>query len=184
MAVDPLDPNVLYVGSNRHLWRGARQEDGAWRWTRIRETRGEADFGISVADGRTVLALAREDGSGGLDVSADAGATWQPRVTRQSLLATRLPPAWYRGESRLQASGLIGDGDAFYFTVVTGPADGRRALGAYRCAALLQGAADVQDLTADLPWPYAVRCRVLTVQGVRYLYVCTRGNGLWRRPLP
>ncbi|MHB1157857.1 MAG: hypothetical protein ACYC26_13600 [Phycisphaerales bacterium] len=41
----------------------------------------------------------------------------------------------------------------------------------------------LEDFTADLEWPYPLQLRVITHQGRKYLYYCTRGNGLWRREL-
>ena len=187
LAVDPVTPGVLYVAEETRLYRGERRPDG-WHWTVITPSGFLQDACAWARDGRCWLAARCVEGDGeALLVSGDGGATWT-RVVGTAEAAALRHPAWLAGppteRPHLGFGGLAGHHDQVLFGVQTDPAGGMLSAG-YLAARLADSRlTGLVDLTADHPWPYPVTAHVVRDGGGDWLYLATRGAGLWRRRLP
>ncbi len=188
LAVDPIDPDVLWAHGEQVLWLAKKTVDG-WRWTKALADRATGEFAVWAHDGKTMVAAVRSIGiepghnDGRIDLSTDGGRTWQPLVRFSDIQGMR-DYAWYHDELKMHASGLVGYDNKLVFNFVTDAQEGRRTYGVYQAELDDQGeVTNIEDLTADFGWPYPVRNRVFEYGGKRYLYMASRGNGLWRRAL-
>ncbi len=191
-AVDPRTPDVLWSCDNPHerggaLWRGERQLDGRFAWTRVNDDTMDGSFTVWQHPSGTVMLVApqRDDtGRYGLSISTDDGQTWKPLLDFSDVVGLR-ENAWYHDGLTLRPAGLLGFGDRLVFSFVTDAAEGRRTYGLFH--AVIDEAGSVvstSDWTADHPWPYPVTLRQVEQEsGAHEVYLATRGTGLWRRTL-
>lgn len=203
LAFDPVDPTVVWNANWSHkppflLHRGrydAAKKTVNWEPVfSIGKVDGCIDFALPVVNGKTVVvALADpefdavdgdKDNDANLVFSTDAGKSWNPLIRFEDVknLVDR-DYAWYKPELQMELRGLLADGDTLYLMASTDRKGGRRGYGIFKGTMTEEGITDVVDFTADLPWPYPIRSEILTVDGHKYLYLSTRGNGLYRRRL-
>ncbi len=203
LRVDPLKADVVWCLDHigRRIWRGEADDaaKGNWRWDIVADT-PDAEY-----DGRRQLAVVAAGdtrliftgGTGDrppLVGSNDDGKTFKTLVTYDDVASLRDRPAWLEEGQRLEFRGLDAwprdDGSVdVFFSYPSTHADGRRADGTF--AATVDASlkvTNVRDMTADMPWPYPVRSKVIDRDGPGdvfepELYMMTRGNGLWRRSI-
>jgi hypothetical protein len=204
LRADPIEPDVVWCTDQEpgNLWRGEADEsaDGGWRWQVIRDVGRSHQRGaqrqLAVADvgGRTVLFTGSLGDKPRLLVSGDGGRRFVPIAGFDDVRDLLDRPVWFEDDMPLELRGVTAKptdegGVEVYFAYVSTIGDGRRGYGMF--AVTLDDQLDrvgIRDLTADFPWPYPVRAKVIDRDGAGAafepeLYVPTRGNGLWRRPV-
>jgi len=188
LAVDPVDPDVLWAHGQNVLWRAQRM-NGSWHWDKVLVDQASGEFAVWEHNGQTLIACVRVAGidsdsnDGRIDLSSDGGKTWKPLIRFSDIQGMR-NYAWYHDDLQMHASGLVGYDGRLVFNFVTGANEGRRTYGVYSAELNDQNKVqNIEDLTADYGWPYPVRNRLFEHGGKRWLYMASRGNGLWRRAL-
>jgi photosystem II stability/assembly factor-like uncharacterized protein len=109
VAIDPRSPDVMFAGTSGGMYRS---EDGGARWTIINEGLIKGQVGTAMSLGVNAISVNPDDplqlviATGkGLFVSANRGATWQPRAAGSGtsfMTALQRDPA---DPSRLYAGG-------------------------------------------------------------------------------
>ncbi|MDA3963052.1 MAG: hypothetical protein PF961_19885 [Planctomycetota bacterium] len=191
LVVDPNLPGRLWVLDSEHLYRGD-ERGAAWVWTAIAEAidhQAHPQFTAWDQDGETWLATADagDAGSEVLKLSRDGGTSWEVAFTLQQALDLRTQAVpWYRQGVPMRIYGLSSAKGEVVLCYAAGDAGAKgKALGIYRGQLAADGSLRWNDTTDNLGYPYVVRSRLLHhADGSRWLYVATRGMGLWRRPVP
>ena len=182
LIFDPNAPNVLWISSPDGLWKGT-QNGGEWQWQKILAD-PYPEFAAWDYKGQTLLAVSRTEGqSDQIVVSRDGGKNWKKLLGFDDVKPLR-QRVWYRPQLAMRALGLVGDGDNLYFNYGTTLDAGTRPYGFFRATLNGDALVKVEDFTADMPFPYPLKNRVIENGGQRFLISGTRGNGLWRRAAP
>lgn len=182
LAFDPNNSDVLWASDSAGLWRG--QKTGAkWNWKRIRES-GNLDWAIWNRGGQTQLAVQeRTYDHDQILISRDGGENWAKWIEFAQVKGLRAAPVWMTKDMAMKVGGLTSDGEHLYFTYQSDLGKGIRPFGIFRADLSGTGAPRVEDFTADLPFAYPVRARVIDNDGQKQLVFASRGTGLWRRDL-
>ena len=182
LAFDPNDSDVLWASDSAGLWRGQKQ-GAKWNWKRVREG-GNLDWAIWNSGGQTGLAIQeRTVNHDQILVSRDGGQGWKKWLDFSMVKGLRPSPAWMSDDMAMSVGGLTSDGQHLYFTYQSALGEGIRPLGIFRADLSGDGTGRVEDFTADLPFAYPVRTRIIDNAGQKQLVFASRGNGLWRRDL-
>ena len=180
LVVDPDRPDTLWVCSKGILYRGNKTGED-WTWTQIRKEENTKTIYMDLwkHDGRRYLVVSVNQR---LEMSTDDGKTWRTVLEFSNVESLRQNP-WHRPElHRYDIYGLTGHGNQV-FAAYADWDNGAKPYGIFRGTIQPAGNVVWEDFTANLHYPFPVRTKVLEVGGDRYLYVATRGNGLWRRKL-
>ena len=186
LAFDPNARGVLWVAGPDGFWKGTRNGDD-WNWQQVLADKDLA-FAVWNNNGKTLIAVSRVDESSAQKSeqilwSRDGAQSWQKLLDFADVKPLR-QRVWYRSELTMRALALVGDGEHLYFNYGTTFDAGTRPYGIFRATLNEDGLAKVEDFTADIPFPYPLKNRIIENEGRRFLVMGTRGNGVWRRELP
>jgi hypothetical protein len=207
LVVDADNQNVIYVMGgtrqvddqwlgNKGVWRGVRQAEGSYQWTRLYHEgctgNGLGDFAAWQHAGRMYLAGSFElyngkpwNGDTELRLSADGGQTWPLVLDLDHAFSIVPPGAWYdRDTMEIQFGGLVGFRDKLYCTVHSRRI--QQTVAFLRGTVSLDGSVVWEDWTGEgigrFWFPYSRRGKVWPDEhGVHHIYQSTMGAGLWRR---
>ncbi|MBK1875491.1 WD40/YVTN/BNR-like repeat-containing protein [Pelagicoccus mobilis] len=176
LYVDPNDENTIYLGSEKLVWKATRDPiKGTWKWLPIMKGRWIVAWDV---DGETSLAVSKDDA---IYWSPDAGKNWYG-VFRKKDGENLRQPAWYQDQDLVVNAMVESEGD-LYFTLNTKAGHEHRGLGIFKLSFVAGKAASLSDVTGDLPLQRLMNAETVEKEGLRYLYVSTWGNGLWRLKL-
>jgi photosystem II stability/assembly factor-like uncharacterized protein len=202
LAVDPLDPDVLYVlctGTSIEedpswtwtgVWKGVRK-GGEWTWkcTLELERRLNSDLQATSVAGRTAVVVsgrpriqAATSGSrspdGQVFVSTDNGETWKTVLTRADALG--IHPA--RNVTPSTAIEMTGIGVVENHVFISVIADEQKNGVSYLHGLIApDGGVAWSDFTDNFYYPRAYRTNIVRENGETWLYVATMGSGAFRR---
>ena len=179
LMAHPTDPAKLYRITRSSLFRMDRGADGVWTDTLL--ATGAKDFTVWGHAGSAYIAAGKRDR---LLLSSDGGETFQTAWT--------VPPdvygpwyGWLFEQTTPELSGFAARGETFYFGL--GLRKNRKGIGYYR-ATLDGDGVVIEDWTGSgagrLENPRSNdSAEILTIEGVDYVALPTRGSGLWVRPI-
>ena len=190
LMAHPSDPAVLYRLTGSDLFRMVRGASGEWVTTKLtgaRRAGGANDFTVWAYGGRCYVAYGN---SLGLRLSDDGGDTF--RTVWEVPDGSTFGPwyDWLYTQKRLELFGFVARGPDVFFGL--GMNKNRKGAGFYRATLDATGpgaSVTVEDWSGSgdgfMPNPrISGSAEIITIEGVDYVALPTRGSGLWVRPAP
>lgn len=180
MVADPNEKGVLWAAAENTLYKVTETKPGEWEWEPVRQSEKRTQMDVWDHEGVTQIAMIMDPGDAPatVDFSTDGGKSWKQIYAFDDVKDLRRP-AWYReNENRFYVRGLVGHGDKIYLAPTTWETS--KSYGMFEGTIAPNGTVKWKDITKNFGFPFPVKSRIVTEGQDRWLYVATKGWGLWR----
>ncbi len=184
---DPDDPFSLWICSKNIVYKANRM-DNDWSFEKIREFSTDFTPYIYIwknEEGKKIIAMTVPGGNGSqhcsVEISNDNGKSWTSIVSFEKDIKHLKKFSWFTDDIKFDVTGLTAYKNNVFLSF-SSRKYGAKSYGIFK-GTCLDELWTWTDFTDNLQYPFPVRAKIIKNENDVYIYVCTWGNGLWRRKI-